>query len=292
MNNRSRKLAFIACAGLLCLGQGYAQGLSQNSVPAEFPPESFTGDQYVDSQGCAYLRAGVGAQTTWVPRFNREREVICGRTPTFESVSVSSTESTTAPEIISQVPIDTTVQTPSAPTVSTIIQPETVPETVQVLRTGTASTMAAQEANSKTPQRRVVSVNDVHQPETVVTPQTSGEMSLQTVTGCGASSLSAAYLTTCSQPNSGQGWTSVPPEEITRKHFIHSTSQTIAVESSSGSEQTLQSTNTTLTSASPQTPQTPSYRSAWDDGRLNENRGIVKNQVIVGQNGYRYIIVD
>jgi cell division septation protein DedD len=60
-----------------------ALSLQDGAKPAEFPPASFTGDVYVDSRGCIYIRAGFGDSVTWVPRVSRQREVVCGFPPSL-----------------------------------------------------------------------------------------------------------------------------------------------------------------------------------------------------------------
>ncbi|MEX0284427.1 MAG: SPOR domain-containing protein [Paracoccaceae bacterium] len=60
-----------------------AQNLRNAGPPAEFPPESFKGNQYVDSRGCIYIRAGIDGYTTWVPRVTRNRKVVCGYKPSL-----------------------------------------------------------------------------------------------------------------------------------------------------------------------------------------------------------------
>ena len=64
--------------GIIALGSAAgAKTLKNDDGPAERPPVSFTGKQYVDSKGCVYIRAGYGDRITWVPRVNRQRQVFC-----------------------------------------------------------------------------------------------------------------------------------------------------------------------------------------------------------------------
>ena len=53
------------------------------SGPAELPPSSFAGNQYVDSTGCVFLRAEVNGAVRWVPRLTADRAAVCGYPPSF-----------------------------------------------------------------------------------------------------------------------------------------------------------------------------------------------------------------
>lgn len=68
-----------------------AQTLREGEVPAEFPPASFKGKQYVDSRGCVYIRAGIDGQTNWVPRVTRDRQVLCGYQPSLAEAAAPKT---------------------------------------------------------------------------------------------------------------------------------------------------------------------------------------------------------
>ena len=67
-------------------GQGIAQNLRP---PAEFPPQSFTSEQYVDSTGCAFIRTGQGASTDWLPRISQDRRQICGLPPSLSQMAAA-----------------------------------------------------------------------------------------------------------------------------------------------------------------------------------------------------------
>lgn len=62
---------------------------AQNRRPAELPPSGFAGQQYVDSKGCLYVRAGHGGQTNWVARIDRTRKPICGMTPSVNTMAAA-----------------------------------------------------------------------------------------------------------------------------------------------------------------------------------------------------------
>lgn len=81
MKNVKRCLSLLVLGATIGVTQVSAQNLRDSVSPAEFPPSSFKGKQYVDSKGCVFIRAGVDGAVTWVPRVARNRKVICGFQP-------------------------------------------------------------------------------------------------------------------------------------------------------------------------------------------------------------------
>lgn len=88
----SRIAAALALAGLPLLGAlpAAAQTVRNAETPAELPPPGFDGREYVDSRGCMYIRAGVDGNVTWVPRMTRDRQVVCGQTPTEQKPALAA----------------------------------------------------------------------------------------------------------------------------------------------------------------------------------------------------------
>ena len=97
-------------AGLFMGGASFAQ-----SVPAEIPSSGFSDDQYVDSQGCVFVRVGFGASTQWVPRVGRDRQPVCGFQPTGAGdVAASDPFSNDTVVVIGEAPV-TPAPAPRAP---------------------------------------------------------------------------------------------------------------------------------------------------------------------------------
>jgi len=114
-----------------------AQTLSRDNGPAEVPPSSFTANQYVDSKGCVYIRAGVDGNTNWVPRVTRKRTVVCGMTP---SLGATRTATASAPAAAPAAPAPVQIGAAAA---SAVVAPKSpAPAAVQPARRTLANALA------------------------------------------------------------------------------------------------------------------------------------------------------
>lgn len=92
--------------------------LAQIGGPSNLPPTSFKGQQFVDSRGCLYLRAGFGGAVNWVARLDRNHKPICGMPPTGGMAAQAAVAADMAPDATAaaQAPQTATVaEVPTAP---------------------------------------------------------------------------------------------------------------------------------------------------------------------------------
>ncbi len=108
----TRTLAIALIATVAGFSSVDAKNLRQGGSPAELPPSSFKGRQFVDSRGCVFIRAGVDGSTNWVARVARDRRMICGFKPTFSGKEAATTRPVVTEKVVKIVPLDAT---PAAP---------------------------------------------------------------------------------------------------------------------------------------------------------------------------------
>lgn len=70
-------------AAVMGVASVQAQSVGDIGGPSNLPPSGWNGQQFVDNRGCVFLKAGNGGQTMWVPRVSRDHKAMCGFPPSF-----------------------------------------------------------------------------------------------------------------------------------------------------------------------------------------------------------------
>jgi hypothetical protein len=136
--------AVVGFVSIVALTAGATLAVQAQSLatPAEFPPTSYRGTQYVDSQGCAFVRAGQGVIVNWVPRVDRRRNQLCGFQPTQIEAGAGAFAAAGPIITFDDIPESTPVATPApAPVPAPVVAPvaatpapvvETAPEPARI----------------------------------------------------------------------------------------------------------------------------------------------------------------
>lgn len=241
-----------------------AQNLRSVGGPAETPPASFQGQQYVDSRGCVFMRAGLSGRISWVPRIGRDRRPICNDVTAAEaSARLSSPETT--PLI---VPKTQNVGQPMATIASKIAPKPQVGVLAPVVVPGLVAPA----------QNRVPSPTYVPSDRMIAAASQSG------VCPQAAPNLQRMALRTggtvmvCTRGDgSASGW--LPPNlQGVGASISHPSGQEVgfagAVQSDDHPSNRVQVVIAGQPVQAHQVPEAITYVAAWKDGRLNPQRGI------------------
>lgn len=141
----------------LGLAAAQAKTLRDAETPAEYPPASFKGKQFVDSRGCVYIRAGIDGLVNWVPRVSRSRKALCGQKPTFGAGQQIAATAPKKSQVVQIVPKQLPAAAPAAkPAVKAAPRPVVLKKPVAIAPKPVARKAAAPKIITPAPQVRRV----------------------------------------------------------------------------------------------------------------------------------------
>jgi len=260
---------FTAAMLVATLGSGAAnaKSLRNAGIPAEFPPSSYTGKQYVDSKGCVFIRAGFSGTVTWVPRVSRSRQQICGQKPTFAKAPAPTPPKVAA--VVTPTPKPAPKPTPAriaAPTPkpapqrvvrAPVVKPSAAPKPTSFSRPVEQAVPTPAPTKPRRVVRRVVQAPVVIAPKPVAQPPTRQAVR-RAVSACpSASTFSQAYIN-----SAGKLAVRCGPQQKDPTGRVAFAQATTAVPTSA------QRVARIVTPTKPPA----GYNTVWDDGRLNPNR--------------------
>ena len=106
---------FITTAAAMAVLSMSAAQAQVGRAPAEIPPASYNQSQYVDSNGCVFVRAGFNGATTWVPRYGDDRRPMCGFQPSLGGGAGMQTAQAQPPMQPAPAPVTVAATRPAAP---------------------------------------------------------------------------------------------------------------------------------------------------------------------------------
>ncbi len=266
------------------MGALNAQTLRKSAPPAEFPPASYKGKQYVDSRGCIYIRAGIDGNVNWVPRVSRSRKQVCGYKPT----GVAGARPTPAPKATVKPVIITATPAPVATPAPARVTAKTAPAVQPVTARPVPTTVVAQPK----PARVVQPARVVRRVAPVQAPTKAPVQPPAAAASGNCSNASAFSQQFINKPNRRHKVRCGPQTEAPVTYGRGEDQSSIGVPSGTRVVQRhvfdrrQNTTNVTVPSG---------YRTVWKDDRLNPNRAertLQPAQIVTGvtvPSGYRRV---